>query len=84
MNIHLPLHRHWDVLVVGSGIAGLAAALEAAGAGRAVALITGAKLFSGSSFYPGTWGLGLIGPENEADQADLVDTIQKDILPRKR
>ena len=76
MNIYLPLHRYWDVLVVGSGIAGLAAALEAAGAGRAVALITGARLFSGSSFYPGTWGLGLIGPENEADQADLVDTIQ--------
>lgn len=73
----LPINWHCDVLVVGSGIAGLMAAVEAAEAGCAVTLMTSAKLFSGSSFYPGTWGLGLIGPEDRADQEDLVRTIQE-------
>ena len=73
----LPIDQRCDVLVVGSGIAGLMAALEAAGAGCAVTLLTSTKLFSGSSFYPGTWGLGLIGPEDEADRADLAHTIQE-------
>ena len=73
----LPINWHCDVLVVGSGIAGLMAAIEAAEAGCAVTLMTSVKLFSGSSFYPGTWGLGLIGPEDRADQADLVSTIQE-------
>lgn len=73
----LPLDRRCDVLVAGSGIAGLMAALEAAEAGCAVTLVTSAKLFSGSSFYPGTWGLGLIGPEDEADRTDLCRTIQE-------
>ena len=31
---------------------------------------------SGSSFFPGTWGLGLIGPVDEDDEQDLIDTIQ--------
>ena len=31
---------------------------------------------SGSSFFPGTWGLGLIGPVDEGDEQDLIDTIQ--------
>lgn len=75
--MNLPLTQRCDVLVVGSGIAGLTAALEAAEAGCAVTLTTGARLFSGSSFYPGTWGLGLIGPENQEDQADLARTIQE-------
>lgn len=66
-----------DVLVVGSGIAGVSAALSAAEAGRRVILACYGKLFSGSSFYPGTWGLGLIGPEDRADEEDLADTIQK-------
>lgn len=73
----LPLSQRSDVLVVGSGIAGLMSALEAAEAGCSVTLLTSAKLFSGSSFYPGTWGLGLIGPEDDADQADLARTIRE-------
>jgi L-aspartate oxidase len=73
----LPLSMHCDVLVAGSGIAGLMAALEAAEAGCTVCLLTSAKLFSGSSFYPGTWGLGLIGPEDESDRADLCASIQR-------
>lgn len=64
-----------DVLVVGSGIAGVAAAIEAAHAGARVTLACAGRLFSGSSFYPGTWGLGLIGPRDEEDADDLARTI---------
>lgn len=65
-----------DVLVIGSGIAGLCAAIEAARTGAAVAVASAGKTMSGSSFFPGTWGLGLIGPVNEDDEQDLIDTIQ--------
>ena len=65
-----------DVLVIGSGIAGLCAAIEAARAGATVAIACAGKTMSGSSFFPGTWGLGLIGPVNEDDEQDLIDTIQ--------
>lgn len=65
-----------DVLVVGAGIAGITAALEAASLGRRVILSSSARIFSGSSFYPGTWGLGLIGPADDGDRADLAETIQ--------
>lgn len=65
-----------DVLVIGSGIAGLCAAIEAARAGATVAVASAGKTMSGSSFFPGTWGLGLIGPVDEDDEQDLIDTIQ--------
>lgn len=65
-----------DVLVIGSGIAGLCAAIEAAHAGATVAIASAGKTMSGSSFFPGTWGLGLIGPVDEDDEQDLIDTIQ--------
>lgn len=64
-----------DVLVIGAGIAGIMAAMEAATQGCSVILASNGPTFSGSSFYPGTWGLGLIGPENTEDIDDLVDTI---------
>lgn len=64
-----------DVLVVGSGIAGCCAAIEAARAGARVMLASAGSLFSGSSFYPGTWGLGLISPVDTADEQDLIETI---------
>ena len=73
--MRLTAHRDCDVLVVGAGIAGLRAALAAAGAGRQVVLASAGATFSGSSFYPGTWGLGLIGPENQADEGDLAAAI---------
>ena len=66
-----------DVLVIGSGIAGISAALTAAEAGSSVILACKGNLFSGSSFYPGTWGLGLIGPADGSDEADLAQTIQR-------
>lgn len=65
-----------DVLVIGSGIAGLCAGIEAARAGATVTVASAGKTMSGSSFFPGTWGLGLIGPVDAKDEQDLIDTIQ--------
>lgn len=65
-----------DVLVIGSGIAGLCAAIEAARAGATVTVASAGKTMSGSSFFPGTWGLGLNGPTDAADEQDLINTIQ--------
>ena len=64
-----------DVLVVGAGIAGTQAALAAAQAGVRVALASAGGTFSGSSFFAGTWGLGLIAPDGENDVDDLADAI---------
>lgn len=66
-----------DVLVIGGGIAGIIAAIEAARHGASVAIACTGQLFGGSSFYPGTWGLGLIGPESQADEEDLIATIEE-------
>ena len=60
--MELNLASTCDVLVLGSGIAGISAALTAAESGASVILVCKGRLFSGSSFYPGTWGLGLVGP----------------------
>ena len=65
----------YDVIVVGSGLAGLSAAMEAAEFGGSVAIFSSRALFSGSSFYPGTWGFGLIGPENDGDIGELAQTV---------
>lgn len=65
-----------DVLIIGSGIAGLCAAIEAARTGATVTVASAGKTMSGSSFFPGTWGLGLIGPVDEDNEQDLIDTIQ--------
>ena len=66
-----------DVLVMGAGIAGIMAAISAAEAGADVCIVSGTCICSGSSFYPGTWGLGLVGPESEADEEDLKSVILK-------
>lgn len=73
--MRLTREERCEVLVVGGGLAGVSAALEAARQGARVTLLAAGGVFSGSSFYPGTWGLGLIGPENDADRADLAQTI---------
>lgn len=65
-----------DVLVLGSGIAGISAAIYAAKSNANVILASSVQIFSGSSFYPGTWGLGLIGPEDENDVENLINTIK--------
>lgn len=64
-----------DVLVVGAGLAGIMAAITAAESGANVCIVSRGPVCSGSSFYPGTWGLGLVGPESVADMADLESTI---------
>ncbi|MDY2776911.1 MAG: FAD-binding protein [Collinsella sp.] len=64
-----------DVLVIGSGIAGISAAIEAAREGASVTIASVGPFASGSSFHPATWGLGLIGPENPDDVDDLVSSI---------
>ncbi|MGI5976751.1 MAG: FAD-binding protein [Candidatus Limivicinus sp.] len=73
----LKLKSSCDVLVLGSGIAGISAAVSAGEAGVSVIIACKGSLFSGSSFYPGTWGLGLIGPENAGDEEDLLRTIEE-------
>ncbi len=66
-----------DILVVGAGLAGIMASIEAAKQEVNVCVVSSGNTFSGSSFYPGTWGFGLIGPESEADKADLKETIKR-------
>ena len=73
--MHIESELSFDVIVVGGGIAGCCAAIEAVRAGASVCLASAAGAFSGSSFYPGTWGLGLIGPRDAADIDDMVETI---------
>lgn len=75
--MRLTAEQTCDVLVAGAGIAGVSAALEAAEAGRSVILTSSTHIFSGSSFYPGTWGLGLIGPAGDDDREDLAASICK-------
>jgi len=65
-----------DILVIGSGIAGVCAAIYAASEGRRVLLTSSANTFSGSTFYPGTWGFGLVGPDGEEDMEELLETIR--------
>lgn len=73
----LKLSCFFDVLVVGSGISGLSAAREAAASGCRTAILSETRLFSGSSFYPGTWGFGLVGPEDENDIEDMIATVNE-------
>ncbi len=73
----LQMEQYFDVLIVGSGIAGLSAAVEAASNGCRTAIASGTHLFSGSSFYPGTWGFGLVGPSDEDDVEDMISTIHQ-------
>ncbi len=69
--------KECDVFVMGAGIAGIMAAIEASNNGQKVIISSSSNIFSGSSFYPGTWGLGLIGPEDKNDEEDLAKTIKE-------
>lgn len=73
--MHIESESSFDVVVVGGGIAGCCAAIEAARAGASVCLASASGIFSGSSFYPGTWGLGLVGPRDADDIDNMVETI---------
>ena len=69
--------KECDVFVMGAGMAGIMAAIEASNNGQKVIISSSSNIFSGSSFYPGTWGLGLIGPEDKNDEEDLAKTIKE-------
>lgn len=66
-----------QVLVVGAGLAGISAGIEAAATKSEVIISTASDFCSGSSFYPGTWGLGMIAPLNEKDKIDLLQSIDR-------
>jgi len=69
----LPQSRS-DVLVIGSGMAGLTAALGATATGRKVALVTKAKVSDTNTWYAQG---GIAGAVGEADSVDLhlADTL---------
>lgn len=69
--------KECDVFVMGCGIAGIMSAIQASENGAKVIISSSSCIFSGSSFYPGTWGLGVIGPEDKNDESNLADTIKK-------
>lgn len=71
----IDFERDADVLIIGSGIAGTTAAIAAAEDGARVLIASSGASFSGSSFYGGTWGLGLVGPDGPDDQEDLEASI---------
>ena len=51
MEIHY-MKKQYDILVVGTGLAGIRAAVSSSNAGKKVLLLSSAELCSGSSFYP--------------------------------
>lgn len=57
-----------DIIVAGSGLAGVRATYDAAASGKRVTLLTKGKLCSGSSFYPLTGGLRAQLPIDEKDK----------------
>jgi len=75
--IKLKKSRECDVFIIGAGIAGVMSAIQASNNGASVIISSSENILSGSSFYPGTWGLGLIGPENKEDEKDLAKTIKE-------
>ena len=58
-----------------SGISSERSYAEARRKNPSVMLACQGPLFSGSSFFEGTWGLGLIAPSNTKDEDDLAQTI---------
>ena len=58
---------------MGAGLAGIMAALQIKD--KQVILASNSCIASGSSFYPGTWGLGVVGPDGEDDEEDMEKTI---------
>lgn len=73
--MNLVLSAFYDVLIIGSGIAGLSAAVEAAERGCSSAIVCGTHLFSASNFYPGTWGFGLIVPMDKEGEEDFTNIV---------
>ena len=66
--------RHADVIVVGSGIAGLTAALRARAAGRRVLLITKARIEEGSTQWA-QGGIAAALAEEDSPDDHFSDTL---------
>lgn len=64
-----------DVLVVGSGIAGLKVSMELAKAGQDIIMSTKTQLCSGSSFFPLKASLGTQVTKDEEDKAVFLEDI---------
>ena len=73
--VKLKKNRECDVFIMGAGIAGVMAAIQASNNGSKVIIASSSNILSGSSFYPGTWGFGMVSPEDEKDEEDLINTI---------
>ena len=67
----------FDVIVIGSGLGGIRSSQELLKNNLKVCMITSKEFCSGASFYPGTWGLGMIGPKDEKDKKDLLENIKR-------
>lgn len=70
-------HAHVDLLVVGGGLAGLSAALEAGRAGRQVWLVEGDALFGGAIFGPEAAALRAEADQLLAELAALPNVTLK-------
>ena len=66
-----------DVLVVGSGIAGIKVSIELAKAGKTVLMSTKTQVCSGSSFFPLKASLGTQVTKDDADQVVFLQDIEK-------
>ena len=72
--VHAELFRT-EALVIGGGLAGVRATSALAEAGTSATLVCSGRFPSGASFYPGTWGLGMVAPRGDAEKEDLVEEI---------
>ncbi len=63
------------VAAVGSGAAATKTTNQKKEKSVPVLLASNGPVFSGSSFFEGTWGLGLIAPVDSIDEEDLAQTI---------
>jgi len=67
-------HIFTDVLVIGSGVAGMRAAIEAAAAGRQVILVTKGRLFESNSYYAQGGMAAVIDPADSI-ASHVADTL---------
>lgn len=66
-----------DIIIVGAGLGGIMAAEEAGSTGKDIIITTSGEYCSGASFYGGTWGLGMVGPKDNEDLIDFVESINR-------
>ena len=75
MNIKTASILYCEVLVAGSGLAGLRAAKDLNDKGIKTILLSRGPLCSGSSFYPLTAALGSQNPASEEDKKDYLEEV---------